>query len=78
MNGFDVNDPTQKYQLLRSLPGCFSGLQMVCLMYAAFKAPIQLPTLDSILRMSTHSRTKRGETREIPKIAFVLNQLEME
>ncbi len=36
MNGFDVNDSTQKYQL-RSMPGRFSGLHMVCLMYAAFK-----------------------------------------
>jgi len=36
MKGFDVNDSTQKYQL-RSLPGRFSGLHMVSLMYAAFK-----------------------------------------
>jgi tetratricopeptide (TPR) repeat protein len=36
MRGFDVNDPSQKYQL-RSLPGRYSGLHMVCLMYAAFK-----------------------------------------
>ena len=42
-NGFDVNDSTQKYQL-RSLPGRFSGLHMVCLMYAAFK--ILNPTAD--------------------------------
>ena len=43
MKGFDVNDSTQKYQL-RSLPGRFSGLHMVCLMYAAFK--ITDPTAD--------------------------------
>ena len=43
MKGFDVNDSTQKYQL-RSLPGRFSGLHMVCLMYAAFK--IINPTAD--------------------------------
>jgi tetratricopeptide (TPR) repeat protein len=36
MRGLDVNDPEQKYQL-QSLPGRFSGLHMVCLMYAAFK-----------------------------------------
>jgi tetratricopeptide (TPR) repeat protein len=36
MKGFDVNDSTQKYQL-RSLPGRFSGLHMVSLMYAAYK-----------------------------------------
>ncbi len=41
--GFDVNDSSQKYQL-RSLPGRFSGLHMVCLMYAAFK--IIDPTAD--------------------------------
>ena len=57
MKGFDVNDSTQKYQL-RSLPGRFSGLHMVCLMYAAFKAPIQPPKLDSILRRSTRWQTK--------------------
>ncbi len=43
MKGFDVNDSTQKYQL-RTLPGHFSGLHMVCLMYAAFK--ITDPTAD--------------------------------
>ena len=43
MNGFDVNDSTQKYQL-RTLPGRFSGLHMVCLMDAAFK--ITDPTAD--------------------------------
>ena len=57
MKGFDVNDSTQKYQL-RSLPGSFRGLHMVCLMYAAFKAPIRPPTLDSILRRSTRWRIK--------------------
>jgi hypothetical protein len=36
MKGFDVNDSSEKYQL-RSVPGRFSGLHMVCLMYAAFK-----------------------------------------
>ena len=33
--GLDVNDPAQKYQL-RSLPGKFSGLHMVCMMYVGF------------------------------------------
>jgi hypothetical protein len=41
--GFDVNDSREKYQI-RSLPGRFSGLHMVCLMYAAFK--ILNPTAD--------------------------------
>ncbi len=43
MNRFDVNDSREKYQL-RSLPGQFSGLHMVCLMYAVFK--IINPTAD--------------------------------
>ena len=36
MKGFDFSDSAQKYQLA-SLPGRFSGLHMVSLMYAAFK-----------------------------------------
>ena len=43
INGLDVNDSRERYQL-RSLPGRFSGLHMVCLMYAAFK--IIDPTAD--------------------------------
>jgi Flp pilus assembly protein TadD len=35
--GLDTNDPTKKYKL-RTLPGDFSGLQLVCLMYVAFKS----------------------------------------
>jgi len=34
--GLDVNDSTQRYQLTR-IPGRFSALSLVCLMYAAFK-----------------------------------------
>jgi hypothetical protein len=36
MNGFDVNDSRETYHV-RSLPGLFSGLHMVCLMHVAFK-----------------------------------------
>ena len=36
MNGLDVNDPTPKYHL-KSLPGTFSGLHLVCLEYVSFK-----------------------------------------
>jgi hypothetical protein len=36
MNGIDVNDPTPKYRL-RTLPGQFSGSQLLCYEYAAFK-----------------------------------------
>ncbi len=35
--GFDTNSPDKKYQT-KSLPGMFSGLQMVSFMYAGFKA----------------------------------------
>ena len=34
--GFNTNDPSPKYQLI-SLPGNFSGLNLVCLMYVGFK-----------------------------------------
>ena len=34
--GLDVNDATQRYQLKR-IPGRFSALNLLCLMYAAFK-----------------------------------------
>ena len=36
-SGFDTNDPAPKYQL-KSLPGDFSGLNLVCYMYVAFKS----------------------------------------
>ena len=34
--GIDTNDPAQKYQL-RSLPDRYSGMHLVCLMYAGFR-----------------------------------------
>jgi hypothetical protein len=34
--GLDINDPTKKYTL-KSIPGQFSGLHCLCLMYAAFQ-----------------------------------------
>jgi len=36
MKGLNVNDPDQRHQL-KSLPGSFSGLHLVCLMYVGFK-----------------------------------------
>ncbi len=36
MRGLDINDPSQKYTL-NSLPGDFSGMHLVSLMYAAFQ-----------------------------------------
>jgi len=35
MKGLDINDPARKYTL-KSLPGTFSGLHLVSIMYAAF------------------------------------------
>jgi len=35
-SGFDPNDSARKHTL-RSLPGNYSGLHMLCLMYVAFK-----------------------------------------
>ena len=45
--GFDTNSPAQQYRL-KSLPGQFSGLNLVCLMYVAFKqiAPQQDMSFD--------------------------------
>jgi hypothetical protein len=36
MNGIDVNDPQSKYSL-RTLPGEFTGSQLLCYEYVAFK-----------------------------------------
>ena len=36
INGLDINDPTSRYSL-KSLPGTFSGLHLVCLEYVSFK-----------------------------------------
>jgi hypothetical protein len=46
-NGFDINDPAQKYTL-KSLPGKFSGLHIVSIMYVGVKsiAPDQDPGID--------------------------------
>ena len=34
--GLDTNDPSQKYTL-KSMPGDYSGLHLVCIMYVGFK-----------------------------------------
>ncbi len=36
-SGLDVNDPTQRYAL-KSLPGSFTGLELVCYLYVAVQA----------------------------------------
>jgi tetratricopeptide (TPR) repeat protein len=48
-NGLDINDPAQKYTL-RSLPGNFSGMRLVSMMYAGFK--ILAPDKDAGIDLS--------------------------
>jgi len=36
MRGLDVNEPTQKYKI-RSLPGNYSGLHLLCIEYVGFQ-----------------------------------------
>ena len=45
--GFEINDPEQQYQL-RSIPGKFSGMELVCIMYVGFQqfAPDCPPNFD--------------------------------
>ena len=43
-NGLDINDPADTYTL-KALPGSFSGLHLLAIMYAAFR---QIdPTMDT-------------------------------
>lgn len=48
-SGLDINDPTKKYTL-RSLPGNFSGLQLVSLMYTGMK--LVDPSVDAGIDLS--------------------------
>lgn len=48
-NGFDINSPDKKYTL-RSLPGHFSGLHLVSLMYVGLK--LLAPTVDAGIDLS--------------------------
>ncbi len=55
--GLDINDPTPKYRL-STLPGTFSGLHLVSIMYAAFK---QIdPSLDSGVDFSAEYEMAKG------------------
>ncbi len=62
-NGLDINDPAQKYTL-KSLPGMFSGLQLVSYMYVGMRqlAPDKDPGIDlSKEYESALQLHKRGE-----------------
>ena len=62
--GFDVNDSSEKYQL-RNLPGRFSGLHMVCLMYVSFKIinPIADIGFDLANEYAVAQQMKRDQSR---------------
>jgi Flp pilus assembly protein TadD len=61
-NGLDINDPAQKYTLKR-LPGNFSGLHLVSIMYAGFKllAPDQDAGIDLSREYSEARRLFEGQ-----------------
>jgi hypothetical protein len=59
MNGINVNDPNSEYRL-RSLPGTFTGLQLLCYEYTAFKQ--FAPEIDIGFDVSKeHAEAKRME-----------------
>jgi len=55
--GLDTNDPAQKYEL-KSLPGNFSALHLVCLMYVGFKSIA--PEMDIGFDLSKEYATARA------------------
>lgn len=57
MNGFDVNNPTQKYEF-KSLPGKYSGLSAVCHMFVAGK--IVVPEHDLGFDVSAEYETAKS------------------
>lgn len=60
-NGLDINDPEQKYSLT-TLPGKFSGMHLVSIMYAGMKALD--PSLDAGIDLSTEyeaAKAMRGK-----------------
>ena len=60
--GFEINDPEQQYEL-RSMPGKFSGMQMVCIMYVGFKriAPEHAASFDLTNEYALGTENVRGE-----------------
>lgn len=52
--GLDINDPQKKYQII-SMPGIFTGLQLVCYMYVGFK--LIAPERDIGIDLSGEYRT---------------------
>jgi tetratricopeptide (TPR) repeat protein len=56
-NGLDINDPEQKYTL-KTLPGHYSGIHLVSIMYAGFKAVD--PTADAGIDLSAEYEVAKG------------------
>jgi hypothetical protein len=65
--GLDTNNPDQKYTL-KSLPGTFSGLHLVCLMYVAFKqvAPEQAIGFDLSREYEVARSLSPGNQENLP------------
>lgn len=59
--GLSVNDPSEKYSL-RSLPGTFSGLQLLCIQYVGFQ--IIDPSADIGFDLSSEYREAKKDDRE--------------
>ena len=53
-SGLDINDPEKTYQI-KSMPGTFTGLQLVCYMYVGFR--IISPEADVGIDLSEEYRT---------------------
>jgi len=60
--GLDINDPNPKYRL-KSLPGTFSGLHLVSLMYVGMKriAPTANPSIDLSAVYAMAEKVYRGK-----------------
>lgn len=59
-NGLDINDPEQKYTLT-TLPGKFSGMHLVSIMYAGIKALD--PSMDAGIDLSAEYEAARAMSR---------------
>jgi len=86
--GFDTTDPAPKYQL-KSLPGDFSGLNLVCYMYVAFSSrllhrpisaltsPKNTPPQNHYMSRKRASKKERcqGESKAVSVIVSVRSML---
>ena len=61
-SGLDINDPEPKYTLT-SLPGNFSGMHLVSIMYAGFKALD--PSIDAGIDLSAEYEAAKAMQRGV-------------